>query len=74
MKTEIELPPDVEALYAAEASAKAASLEQHIIDYLIATACLKDERSKAISAAWPAQLTSVARHHNRFVEASGHLR
>lgn len=47
MKIEIELPPDVEAVYAAEASAKAVSLERHIIDHLISAARAKIEPSGA---------------------------
>jgi hypothetical protein len=50
MKLKIELPSDLEALRAAEASAQGVSLEQHTIGYLIATACPKDERSRAIRA------------------------
>jgi hypothetical protein len=38
MTLEIQLPPDVEAFYAAEASAKGVPLERHIIEQLIARA------------------------------------
>jgi len=38
MTFEIQLPPDIEALYAAEASAKGVPLERHIVERLIASA------------------------------------
>ncbi len=50
MNIEIELPPDVKARYAAGASAKGVSVERHIIDYLIYTAYIKNERSRAAKA------------------------
>lgn len=44
---EIQLPPDVEAFYAAEASAKGVPLDRHIAEKLIATACARTEPNGA---------------------------
>ena len=49
MKLKMELPSDIEALYA-EARAKGVSLERYIVDYLVYTACTKNERSRAAKA------------------------
>jgi hypothetical protein len=43
MKFEIELSPQIEDLYAAEASAKRIPLEQHIVERLIAHASPADQ-------------------------------
>ena len=45
MTFEIQLPPDIEALYAAEASAKGVPLERHIVERLIASAPIPAERN-----------------------------
>lgn len=45
MTLEIQLPPDVEALYAAEASAKGVPLERHIVERLVASAPIPAERN-----------------------------
>jgi hypothetical protein len=42
----IELPPEVEARYAAEARAKGVPLERHVRDRLIATAPVESQRSQ----------------------------
>lgn len=47
MTLEIQLPPDVEAFYAAEASAKGVPLERHIVAQLIANASTTNERNGA---------------------------
>jgi hypothetical protein len=47
MTLEIQLPPDVEAFYAAEASAKGVPLERHIIEQLIANASTTNEGNGA---------------------------
>jgi len=47
MTLEIQLPPDVEAFYAAEASAKGVPLQRHIVEQLIANASTTNERNGA---------------------------
>jgi hypothetical protein len=47
MTLAIELPAEVEAVYAAEASAKGVPLEQHIVEQLIARAPRTNERNGA---------------------------
>jgi hypothetical protein len=47
MTFEIELPPDVEAFYTAEASARGLPLHQYIVERLIATASSTDGNGTA---------------------------
>ncbi len=45
MALEIELPPNIEAFYAAEANAKGVPLERHIAEQLVARAFAVNERN-----------------------------
>jgi hypothetical protein len=45
MTLNIELPPDIEAKYAAEAHAKGVPLERHVMDRLIETAPVADSQN-----------------------------
>lgn len=47
MTLQIELPPDVEARYAAEALAKGVPLERHVTERLIANAPSAESQSSA---------------------------
>jgi hypothetical protein len=45
MRLEIQLPPDVESFYAAEANVKGVPLERHIVEQLIARAASTNDRN-----------------------------
>jgi hypothetical protein len=60
MTLQIELPPDVEARYAAEAQAKGVPLERHVTDRLIANApVVEPENSVTPKPARPLNLPTM---------------